>query len=568
MLKILDKPAGCTTHTSLSEDESKRLHIEPNDGFLEYLGSRSGKTLLPVHRLDIETSGVLLAVQSGTEKSQSLTSALSSALESRDVTKVYYFITDKKPRRGFTSGSKIESHISRVRGGGQSKNGPQFVSHAPTTIEPINSSTMIEHVRDLGSFSLWKAIPSTGKPHQIRLHAESVGLAILGDPQHGGSDYPSLCLHAAELDVTLNMGGDSTTIQARSQLPKWYSNLDLLSDPQLVSWLAAVERRERTDRSLRAMEVPVSETRREIHSAISLDGTDLRCDRLGEVTHFHWYGNPLKSNSVFKPDDLARIKRLADIMKCNDWYIQHRSNRGAAPGGKSQDEETALSRPELPLRWTASEEELNFQFRRDSGLSTGLFLDQRANRRWVLRQKNRRVLNLFCYTGGFSVAAAKAGSEQVVSVDLSKSFLEWTKENFKLNHLNPEHPGYEFRAMDSRDYLKWAGKKGLTFDLVICDPPSFSRSDNGVFRIEAELESLLKACADVTASDGRILFATNYEGWSHYDFIQRVNAFAQSYSRTAKKTITAERTPSPDWDFEMPREPRRMKSVFLKFPRS
>lgn len=575
MLKILDKPSGCTTHTSLSSDESKRLHLEPNDGLLEHLGDRSGKKLNPVHRLDVDTSGVLLAVQQGSADSTELTASLSAALESRAVKKTYYFVTDRKPRRGFESGTEIKSHIARVKGGGRShiKTGPQYVSHAATSIEPVNAVTVIELVQQDDTYALWKASPQTGKPHQIRLHAETAGLAILGDAEHGGTAFPALCLHAAELETDVMVGDQPLEIKARSPLPRWFSDLSLLNDRQLVSWLQAVERRERLHRSLRTLEVVVSETRREIHSDSTLGGADLRCDRLGELTHFHWYGNPKQLNNIFHDTDLARVAKLASILKMEDWYLQHRSNRGAATND-AQKEVTALSKKNLPSRWIANEEEMRFQFRRDSGLSPGLFLDQRANRRWVLQARPRRVLNLFSYTGGFSVAAARAGAEHVVSVDLSRPFLEWTKENFLLNNLDleaapssAEKPRYEFRAMDSREYLKWAAKKGLQFDLVVCDPPSFSRSENGVFRIETELESLLSLCAQVTACGGRILISTNYETWTNQEFVQRSVKFASDLARNTKKLATVERTPSPDWDFEMPREPRRMKSLFIKIDR-
>ena len=91
--------------------------------------------------------------------------------------------------------------------------------------------------------------------------------------------------------------------------------------------------------------------------------------------------------------------------------------------------------------------------------------------------------------------------------------------------------------MDSREYLKWAAKKNLQFDLVVCDPPSFSRSEGGVFRIETELESLLAQCAQVTAPGGRILISTNYETWTHQEFVQRTTKFASEYARLSKKLV-------------------------------
>lgn len=563
MLRILDKPAGVTTHTSLSEDEAKRLHLEPNDGFLEHLSMRSGRKLLPIHRLDVGTSGALLAWESdGTAGALAAMSQLAKAFESRDVDKSYLFITDRQPRRGFKSGDKIESHISRVRSGGAGKQGPQYVSHSPTPQEPINSVTTFEKIQDHGKFALWRAKPLTGKPHQIRLHAENAGLAILGDTEHGGSSFPSLCLHAAAASLKDSAAG----FEAASTSPIWFQKLELLEDPVLVSWLAGIDRRERLNRSLRLLGVAISETRRELHgdSVAGADAThntcDLRLDRLGEIFQFHWYGSPNKLKQELSEVDVQRIRRLAEICGIQQWWIQYRSNRGS---GQSQELVITSSEP-LPARWHAHEENLRFLFCRDRGLSAGLFLDQRANRRWVTQTRPPTVLNLFCYTGGFSVAAAVAGARHVVSVDLSRHFLEWAKENFQANRLDPADSRFEFRAMEARDYLRWAEKKGLQFDLVICDPPSFARTENGVFRIETELEALINSCLAVTKDGGRLLFSTNFENWSNQEFVFRVTEIVKKMKAKGPRAFSLERTPSPDWDFEFPREARRMKSFFVK----
>ena len=95
---------------------------------------------------------------------------------------------------------------------------------------------------------------------------------------------------------------------------------------------------------------------------------------------------------------------------------------------------------DMPDEWTAEEEGLRYYLRRNQSLSPGLFLDQRANRRWLRDQStDRSVLNLFSYTGGFSLNAAFGGAHQVVSVDLSRSFLAWSRANFALNKIDAEH---------------------------------------------------------------------------------------------------------------------------------
>lgn len=537
MLRILDKPAGLTTHTSLSKDERQRLDRDPIDSFLGHLTSRSEIELWPVHRLDLGTTGVLLAADNAEEAAE-----LSAAFEARDVEKTYYFLTDRKLNEPTTREIRVESYIDRQNGG----RGSNFFSREGTAEHPVNARTDFELVSTNSDVSLWRARPYTGRPHQIRLHAESLGISILGDGEHGGSSFPAICLHAAAIRLVFK----GETIEATSPSPRWFTDLTLLTSPtdlRLVNWIAAVERRERLNRSLARMGVAESETQRLIHT----EGMDLRADRLGEVIQIHWYAED------FDLTDRKAVEDLARVMGWRDWFIQARTNRGKNPN----DSETIPSHTDLSLRWTAKEDALHFSFRRDTGLSTGLFLDQRANRRWTFdNAKDARVLNLFSYTSGFSIAAAKAGAAKVVSVDLSKNFLLWSKENFVLNELDPNNEKFEFRAIEARDFLKWAKKKEMQFDFVICDPPSFARSEAGVFRIEKELESLLASCVDVTAPGGIILFSTNYELFENEEFYQRIEEFAVA----SKREITANRTPSPDLDFEFPREKRLMKSVFLE----
>jgi 23S rRNA (cytosine1962-C5)-methyltransferase len=537
MLRILDKPAGLTTHTSLSKEERVRIDRDPIDSFLGHLTARSEIPLWPVHRLDLGTTGVLLAADNVEEAAE-----LSIAFEARDVEKTYYFLTDREPTEPTDGIIHIESYIDRQNGG----RGSNFFSREGSTEHPNNAKTEFEFVSRHAEISLWRARPFTGRPHQIRLHAESLGIPILGDGEHGGSSFPAICLHAAHIRLLFK----GETVEATSPSPRWFTDPTLLTSPsdlRLVNWIAAVERRERLHRSLTRLGVAESETMRLIHT----EGMDLRADRLGHIVQFHWYAEN------FDLVDRKAIEDLARVMGWRDWFIQARINRGKNPN----DSEMILSYPELPLRWQAKEDSLNFSFRRDTGLSTGLFLDQRANRRWTLENaKDARVLNLFSYTSGFSLAAAVAGAAKVVSVDLSKNFLLWSKENFALNKLDPEDERFEFRAMEAREFLKWAKKKERQFDFVICDPPSFARSEAGVFRIERELEALLERCVEVTAPGGILLFSTNYELFDNEEFYHRLQEFAQQ----SKRELKIVRTPSPDLDFEFPRETRIMKSAFLE----
>lgn len=113
------------------------------------------------------------------------------------------------------------------------------------------------------------------------------------------------------------------------------------------------------------------------------------------------------------------------------------------------------------------------------GQKTGFFLDQRENRALVSRvAHNREVLNLFSYTGGFSLSAACGGARKVVSVDIAKGAVEGARHNFILNGFDASQ--HEFVAMDCFEYLSECAKARRQFDLVICDPPSFAPREKAV----------------------------------------------------------------------------------------
>jgi 23S rRNA (cytosine1962-C5)-methyltransferase len=113
------------------------------------------------------------------------------------------------------------------------------------------------------------------------------------------------------------------------------------------------------------------------------------------------------------------------------------------------------------------------------GQKTGLFLDQRENRRLVgQRSAGLRVLNLFSYTGGFSLAAALGGAVKTTTVDIAGPAVEAAQRNFKLSGLNPKE--HEFVCADVFDFLDTSVKAGRDFDLVICDPPSFASSEKAL----------------------------------------------------------------------------------------
>ena len=146
---------------------------------------------------------------------------------------------------------------------------------------------------------------------------------------------------------------------------------------------------------------------------------------------------------------------------------------------------------EAPLqRFAIRENGLNFLISFGEGLSTGIFLDQRENRRRLLMANlaGKTLLNCFAYTCAFSVAAAKAGAV-TTSIDLSRHYLEWGKDNFRANDLDPE--AHRFLVGDVLEWLKRFQKRGQAWDIVVLDPPTFSTTKKGrAFQAERDYEEV------------------------------------------------------------------------------
>lgn len=166
----------------------------------------------------------------------------------------------------------------------------------------------------------------------------------------------------------------------------------------------------------------------------------------------------------------------------------------------------------LPSKWTVSYKALSFAVRPTGFKHMGLFPEQAANWDFMgqkIREAGRpiRVLNLFAYTGGATVACASAGA-QVVHVDAAKSMVAWAKENIALNRLS-DRP-VRFIVDDCLKFVLREGRRGNRYDAVIMDPPSYGRSDGGVFKVENDLFFLIREVAKLLSDDPLFFILNSY----------------------------------------------------------
>ena len=155
----------------------------------------------------------------------------------------------------------------------------------------------------------------------------------------------------------------------------------------------------------------------------------------------------------------------------------------------------------------------------------------------------RRVLNLFAYTCSFSVAAALGGAASVTSIDLSARALDWGRDNFRLNELDPD--AHAFVRADAVGFLASPAARGQRFELIVLDPPSFSTTKETRFSVDAHYRGLVARVMRVTSDGGSILCATNHRGV----VMAKLRRWIHEAAREAGRTVGKMRDLPPPSDF-------------------
>jgi 23S rRNA (cytosine1962-C5)-methyltransferase len=156
----------------------------------------------------------------------------------------------------------------------------------------------------------------------------------------------------------------------------------------------------------------------------------------------------------------------------------------------------------------------------------GLFLDHSPLRRWLLRtQTDKKVLNLFSYTGALSVAAARGGASEVTTLDLSRPTIDWAKESWVRAGLESSRGDFIFG--DVFDWLPRLQKKDRRFDTILCDPPSFSRTKSGTFSTGKDLRKLHELILPLLTPGGILVTSINSENVSERAFLSEITEAAE-----------------------------------------
>lgn len=178
---------------------------------------------------------------------------------------------------------------------------------------------------------------------------------------------------------------------------------------------------------------------------------------------------------------------------------------------------------EAPDFFTVLENGVLYQVFMNDGLMTGIFLDQHEVRGSLVDglAMGKSLLNMFSYTAAFSVAAAMGGASQTTSVDLAKRSRELSQAHFQANGLSTD--AHRFIVMDVFEYFKYAKRKGLTYDVIVLDPPSFARNKKQTFSVVKDYHKLISQSLEILNPGGIIIASTNAANVSRQKFTEQID---------------------------------------------
>ena len=178
---------------------------------------------------------------------------------------------------------------------------------------------------------------------------------------------------------------------------------------------------------------------------------------------------------------------------------------------------------EAPEFFTVLENGVLYQVFMNDGLMTGIFLDQHEVRGSLVDglAMGKSLLNMFSYTAAFSVAAAMGGASQTTSVDLAKRSRELSQAHFQANGISTDD--HRFIIMDVFEYFKYAKRKGLTYDVIVLDPPSFARNKKQTFSVAKDYHKLISQSLEILNPGGIIIASTNAGNVSRQKFTEQID---------------------------------------------
>jgi 23S rRNA (cytosine1962-C5)-methyltransferase len=557
---VVDKPAGMP---------SQSTRPDGTDDVVARLGAHLGGAYLGVHqRLDKDTSGLLVFA-----RRREANAGLAAQFEGRNVEKTYIACVT-----GWPNGKQRASMRAALA---PDKNGAMRVvaEWTPGAKVAVTHANALSRRADRAMLELRLA---SGRTHQARVQLAHAGAPIAGDVLYGGAPAPRLLLHASAIALQHPLTGEH--MRFASPLPAefevWLSRGDLAEgiyeDEAAIhrALRVALERRwafGRSDATSLQLDSTGKNAEEENSTTTAFRLVNDAGDALPRLA-VDVYGSWLVAQLYADSDpggglwgNAVRRERLLGCLHALGFdgiYLKVRP-RQANVVVETRREDLA---PAFPVRGRAApfefgilEDGMPLLVRLGDGLSTGLFLDQRGNRRRIRElAKGKRVANLFAYTCAFTVAAALGGARRTVSVDASIVALERGKSNLA-NAKVIDRGEHVFVVADAFSWISHAVRSGEHFDLVILDPPSYSTTKRGRFVAATDYADLAASAFELLAPRGKLLACTNHRGIPRSRFRRVLFEAARAAKREVKqmKDVPA----SPDYPVPPGGEPHTKSAL-------
>lgn len=503
-LLVVTKPAGV---------DVGGLEKRSVAGLIELLAELRGKgeALNPVNRLSRYESGILLLGKTALAAAQ-----LRLELKNGRFAQEYLAVVAGKLAKGrVVLGAPPEAE-ARPKRGKRKVRTPKRKPETRPAVVAGEAPTELLRVETGEKRTLVRCMTQVSTTHALRAQLRSGGLRLLGDALHDRSRRP-----AAHYETCLHL------TQARIVPPNGKPLILKSAPPE--SFTSYVHGQRNVERALQASLVrrmnlladPANDAIRLLNGSVE-DVPGLVVEKLGPVLVMQTHDPPAWLDPMLK--DLGRwFSGRFDVQSVYlKRFVKNRQGVEGDVDDLHRSERPLLGKPSLP-QVEIHENGLRFSIRPYDGYSVGLFLDQRENRLRVREMsEGKRVLNLFAYTCGFSVAAAAGGALQTVSVDVAVKNLEWGKLNFGLNGLSLDQ--HLFLRSDAGEALARLRRQNKRFDVIVLDPPSFAhgRKSQKDFSVLEDLASLVGAATEVLAPGGTLLVSTNHRKMTPRGLIERV----------------------------------------------
>jgi 23S rRNA (cytosine1962-C5)-methyltransferase len=496
-LLAIDKPAGVPSQAAdAGHDDDVIARLK------RWLAVRRGvavdQVYLGVHqRLDRDTSGVMVFTAR-----REANAALARQFEGRTVDKSYVAATVGLQE---LAGERVlRDRVARGKDGRM-----QVVS---TSARDAREAVTRVNVRGrAGERALIELGCDTGRTHQLRVQLAHAGAPIAGDRLYGGARALRLLLHAARLRIAHPSSGRELELCAQPplEIAHWLAHgaVDAARHPPLLrrALELAVDARYRLGRARRAA-APTTAFR--LFHGVAEGAPELAVDVYDEFLVVHLLG---AETAECERDVLDAVEALGPAGIHVKRHARQKNELGDARDSVWAPAAAARGRS-APGELIVHEHGLPFEVRLGEGLRTGLFLDQRENRQRIRRlAQGKRVLNLFAYTGGFSLAALAGGAEHATCVDTSAAALAWAQRNVARIDAQDRHRTWRSDAFDA---LARIARRRERFDLIVVDPPSYARTRTRRFVARKDYPALCEAAARVLAPGGVLLACINHHGVS------------------------------------------------------